>query len=256
MRRPFLLVPLLSCSLTGCGVDSVGANGELGRLVFGLTSDWYLDPTNLTEVGIVTGHPQSFICELSDRGSGDIGESAEALLFSVTPDDGGDVTQLSLGDEEVPSLRLTVTVPGDYTIAAALEGEIFDFIQLRFDAPSGLEIAAYTRAPYAEEFEPLGLEDVHPVAEGTQLAWLPIPLDAAGERLAGQLESTVAAEPAELVVPVANVQYVNENDVSDITIAPSLYFIEAGAVTVTVTDTVTPASGVLDFAVEAVVPEA
>lgn len=244
---------------TGCGVDAATANGELGRLQFKLISDYYLEEHDLTETAIVTGHEQYLAIELTGKGEDDAGKRADEVEYVVTPDDGVTVGQSGPdgdsgeddGDAELVSdVYLTVTEPGDYQLEARLEGETFDRIQLAFDTPATLDLSLYTREPWGEEFQRLEGSQPHAVAEGTQLAWLPIPLDAAGERLLGDMEATMSADPMTAVVPAANVEHVNEDEVQTFFGAPSLYFVEPGAVTVTVTDTVNPAAGAVAFTVE------
>lgn len=152
------------------------------------------------------------------------------------------------GDSELVSgFSLTVTEPGDYELGADLEGEEFDFIQLSFDAPASLDLVIYTRAPWAESFEGVTDSEPHAVAEGTQLAWLPVPLGTDGERLQGDLVVEMSADPTESVVPAANVTHVNEDEVQEVFDAASLYFIEPGDVTVTITDEENPSSGSAQF---------
>jgi hypothetical protein len=246
-----LLLPLL---LTACGVDNVGSNGELGRLSFSLGSDWYLEPTQLTDVGIVTGHSQSLGISLTERGEHQADDHAHAITYAVTPSAG--VTLEQGGGEDTddttpPWLSLTVSDPDLYSLEADLDGELFDRIQLRFDTPTSLELTQFTRAPYADDFVALPATATATVAEGTQLAWLPIPIGDSGERLAGELGTAMTADPQDLVVPAANVSHVNEDQTYGDTEVASLYFIEPGAVTVTVADTVNAASASQAFEVTA-----
>ncbi len=249
MRRLSLLLPLLA----GCAVDSVGANGELGHLSFTLVSDWYLDSENLTEVDIVTGHAQHFLVDLTERGRRQADDNADHVRYHMEPDDGVEIDQGEVDDDaehpDAPSFGVTVSEPGSYTLVAELEGELFDRIQLSFDQPSALELTLYTRGPWAEEFAAIEGEGPTQVLEGTQLAWLPIPLDADGERLVGDLAGTMSADPESAVVPAENVTHVNEEVVSHTAGVPSLYFIEPGDVTVTVTDQAGPGAGAHPFVV-------
>lgn len=254
--RPVLPLVFL---LAGCGVDAATANGELGRLQFQLVSDYYLPEHDLTEAPIVTGHEQYIGVELTGKGEDDAGKRADEVEYVVTPDDGVTVGQSGPDGDEgeddgdgefVSDVHLTVTEPGEYQLEARLDGETFDRIQLAFDAPAALELSMYTREPWEEDFVALEGSEPHPVAEGTQLAWLPIPVDAAGARLLGDLEADMTADPMTAVVPAANVEHVNEDEVQTFFGAPSLYFVEPGAVTVTVGDTVNPAVGTAAFSVE------
>lgn len=249
--RILLLLPLLAA----CGVDSVGANGELGNMTFGLVSDWYLDQSNLTEVGIVTGHAQSFIVALTEKGERIADGNADAIHYTMEPDAGVTIVQSGPDSEEEgeldvpPSLSLQVTEPGSYALQASLEGELVDRIQLLFATPAALELSLYTRAPWAEDFEALEATEPSQVLEGTQLAWLPIPVGADGVRLVGDVVAGLSADPIEAVVPADNVEHVNEDEVYDQAQVPSLYFIEPGEVTVTLTDAANGAIGAHAFVV-------
>ncbi|MDP2311115.1 MAG: hypothetical protein Q8P18_34160 [Pseudomonadota bacterium] len=248
--RFLVLLPLLAA----CGVDNVGSNGELGHLSFSLVSDWYLDETELTAVTVVTGHAQSFGVGLTNRGEDLADDQADEIEYSMDPDVGVTIQQSGPADDDVedpgpPSLALTVTEPGSYTLVANLEGRVFDRIQLAFDAPDALDLALYTRAPWAEDFEALVGPGPSQVREGTQLAWLPIPVSAEGVRLAGDVGASMTADPIEAVVPADNVTHVNEDEVFDASNVPSLYFIEPGDVTITIGDTANPAVGTHPFVV-------
>ena len=245
--RLFLLLPLVACN-----VDSLSTNGELGHLSFSLSSAWYLDPTQLTEVDIVTGHEQYIGVSLTEEGEELADGRAGALEYVVTPADGVTIgTDGSDTDSAEPrTLAITVADPGDYTVEARLRGELFDRIQLGFDTPAALEIAAYVREPWGDEFARVSAIDPVQVREGSQLAYLPIPQDDAGVRLAGDVATSIASVPTTAVVPAENVLHVNEDDVSSTGGVPSLYFIEPGDVTVTLADTVNPVEAALDFVVE------
>ncbi len=250
--RLFVLLPLLAA----CGVDSVGANGELGNMTFGLISDWYLDQTDLTEVGIVTGHAQGFLVSLTEKGQRLTDEDADAIEYAMAPADGVTISQSAPDDDEQvehtdpPALALSVTEPGDYTLSARLNGVVVDHIQLRFERPAALDLALFVRAPWTEEFERLesGAAPTE-VREGTQLAWLPIPMGADGTRLVGDVTASMSAAPEEVVVPADNVTHVNEDEVYDGVEVPSLYFIEPGDVTVSLTDLPNVAVGAQMFTV-------
>lgn len=244
--RVLLLLPLAACN-----VDSLSTNGELGHLSFSLSSAWYLDPTQLTDVDIVTGHEQTIGVELTEDGRERADGDAGAIEYVMSPSTG--VTFAESDDdsdsEEAPPLAVTVTEPGDYTLEARLGGETFDRIQLGFDAPALIEVAGFVRDPWAEEFSRMVSMDPVQVLEGSQFAWLPIPLAEGGERLAGDIATSMAAEPMTAVVPADNVTHVNEDEVFGAS-APSLYFVEPGEVTVTLADTVNTVEAPLHFIVE------
>ncbi len=254
--RPLLPALLL---LAACGVDSATANGELGRMQFTLISDYYLSEHDLTDASLVTGHEQYFGVELTGDGEDLAGHEADEIEYVVVPEDGASLSQPGPdddsgeddGDAELPpNFQITVTDPGDYQVEARLRGETFDRITLGFDTPASLELVLYVREPWAQEFQDLAGAGPFTVREGSQLAWLPVPLGTTGDRLLGDIEATMSADPSEAVVPAANVEHVNEDEVQTFFRADSLYFIEPGDVMVTVTDIANPAVGEVLFTVE------
>lgn len=254
MRFPLLL----ALSTIGCGVDSATANGELGRMTFTLVSDYYVDETNLSESSIVTGHEQFFGVELTEAGKTDADAKADEIEYVVTPDDGVSISQSGpdndAGSDDQDSdiannFDIAVRDPGDYQLEARIDGETFDRIQLTFARPNELELALFLRAPGREEFVDTANGSALPVEAGTQLAWLPIPLGADGERLLGDIEADMTAEPANMVVEAVNVEHVNEDEVQTFFGAPSLYFINVGEVAITIGDTENAAVGVANFTV-------
>lgn len=244
------LLPLLV--LSACSLDDVGANGDFGRLAFQVTSDWYLEESNLREVGIVTGHPVRINVGISDDGEDVANGDAGQIRYRMSPSDGVDIEQSNDDEEDSPPPGMNVTVeePGEYALEAMLRGEVFDRIDLRFDTPVAIELALFTRGPWEEEFDRVEAAESLQVEEGTQLAWLPIPLGGGAERLVGEVEVAMSADPMELVVPAENVTGVDEDDASSAT-AASLYFVEPGDVTVTIADTVNPGVGTQSFTVVA-----
>ena len=255
-----MLLPLALLATVACGVDGATANGQLGRMQFSLTSDYYLDEHDITDNAIVTGHEQSFLVELTGVGADDAGKEADEIEYVMVPDDGVTLNQSGPDEdsgnddgnaENVYSFSVAVADPGEYQLEARLHGETFDRIDLTFDAPDALELALYTRDPYDTAFSRVDNDRTLSVELGTQLAWLPIPVDNAGGRLLGTLAADMTAEPQTSVVPAANVDHVNEDEVQTFFGAPSLYFVDEGDVTVTLTDTANPAVGTAAFSVDA-----
>ncbi len=253
---PLLAIIALS---TGCGVDAASANGELGRMKFTLMSDYYLSEHALDDSSIVTNHEQFFGVGLTGTGEADIGSDADEIVWEVTPDEGVDLNQSGADEdsgeddsnsESVRGFSVLVEEPGSYQVEALLNGEAVERIHLIFDTPASLELVLHTRAPYEENFSKVANEGSLTVAEGTQLAWLPIPLTDTAERMLGDIDATMVGDPAEAVVPAANVEHVNEDEVQTFFRADSLYFIEAGAVNVTITDEPNAVVGTVAFVVE------
>jgi hypothetical protein len=253
-----LVSSLLLLAAVGCGVDSAQANGELGRMTFTMVSDYYLDDHDITQNAIVTGHEQTFGVDLTGMGASDAGKRADEIEYVMVPDDGVTIEQVGpegdSGDDDSDAevahgFSLTVEDPGDYQLEARLSGETFDRIHLSFDTPAALSLSLFVRDPWEEQFNAVRGTDTQNVEVGSQLAWLPIPVDGEGNRLLGTLEADLSADPQEAVVPAANVEHVNEDEVETFFGAPSLYFVDEGDVTVTLTDTASPAVGTAAFTV-------
>lgn len=244
--------------LTGCGVDKAASNGELGKLQFSLVSDYYVEEQSLADSRIVTGDEQNFDVELTAEGAGDAGKAADEISFRaegegvqiVQPGADGDAGADDPDAESVRDFSLSASAAGEVIVEALLEGEVFNRITLNFAAPDALELAMFAREPYAEAFESIETDATVAVSPGTQLAWLGIPTEG-GDRLLGNVRADMSADPASAVVPAANVEHVNEAEAQSIFRADSLYFIETGAVTVTIENPANAVSGAADFDVGA-----
>src|SRR5690606_1835525 len=96
--------------------------------------------------------------------------------------------------EEPPDLRVVVSEPGVYTVESTGPGGLVDRITLTFEQPADFDLGTFVRAPWAERFDPAA-GDTITVEEGSQVTFQPIPVDAAGDRLAGDLTTTIAVDP-------------------------------------------------------------
>ena len=244
--RLFVLIPLV-----GCSVDMVGANGEYGRVNYQLHTEYYVEERDLTEVGIVANHEQDIYCQLTEEGQKAAGDDAGRIDHRIVPGTGASLWQDD-EDGDVPDVHVTVNEPGEYAIEAVLDGDVFDRITLTFEAPSSLQMLSWLREPYAEQFGDESGTGSETVGEGTQLAFLGIALDEGGDRLAGDIDTTFSATPDWMVVPAQNVYDVTEEATWQSATVPSLYFIEPGEVSVTLSDTENDAAVTRDFTVEAV----
>jgi hypothetical protein len=188
--------------------------------------------------------------DLTQDGAASIDDPG-ALTYSI--DAAGTVKEFEWGDDEPPDALITITEPGPVRLEALDEtGAFVDGLDLEFDESTALELDVRVRAPWEDELVPQDEGEVSNVTEGSQATFLPIPLDASGERLAGDLEATAAVDPEWAVVPGASVGGVYENGYWTLKGEIEFYFIEPGDVTVTVTDAVSGADGTHDFSVEAV----
>jgi len=243
--RTQLIVASLALVLfaTGCG-DLSSSTGELGRLNYSLHSDFLVDGTALVGTSILTGHPQTIGLDLTDQGENDA-SNAEEITHTVTPADGVTIEEWN-PDDDVGWVTLTVETPGDYVLESNLDGSVFDRITLTFDSPSTMDLVTWLRAPNAEDFDQAGT-GVLAVAEGTQAAFVPIPLDANGDRIAGDFVPEISADPEWAVVTGINVLGIYEQNVVVARSPASVYFIEPGAISIDIADTVNGVSGTVDF---------
>lgn len=234
--------------LTACVYDSVSGLGELGRLQYMLTADTQFAEGDLTEIGLGVGYTHEISIFVTPRGQKLLHDNAESLVQSVDPDDGVVLEQEQRDDDDdgrddayaAEDVSLTVTEPGVHTLTATWNDSLFDRIDLDFRVPTTLELIGFVRAPWSEEFVKVE-EPTLQVEKGTQYAWITVSQDASGERLAGEVTPELDAEPLDAVVPGMDVSSINEDGIQN-HIAPSLYFIESGAVTVTLTD---PINGIV-----------
>ncbi len=249
-----LLSPALLCLLAlatvGCG-DFNAANGEFGRLRYSLHSDYLVDDVALDQIEIITRHQQSVYVRLTDAGD-DLADNPEDIVHQVVSGAGTADTESS-GDDEAPDLRVTGDAPGELVVESRLDGELFDRITLNFDEPVGLELLTWLRPRNGDDFvEAQGATIA--AGEGAQAAFVPVPLDATGTRLAGDFDVTTSADPEHHVAFGENVLGVYEQNVWHSPAPTSVYFIEPGPVTVSLTDEANGVTAGQAFDVEAVLP--
>ena len=237
----------ISClSLLACG-DSTSAEGDQGLLGFTLVTDYDVQ-SDLRQATIVAGHRQELDVELTHEGSRRISDPT-ALVYAATPT--AELEALPIGND-VPDLGLRVDAPGRYRIDALVDGVAVDGIDLEFDSTASIELVVRVRVPWEEDFTEVPADEVTRVIEGTQAAFLPIPLDAAGERLAGVVETEGAVDPRWSVVPGASLGGLYEDGYWTVSGEIDFYFIEPADTTITITDPVSGGSGQHQFVVEPV----
>lgn len=248
-RAPTLLLLLLVATpLVGCGDRNV-ATGELGRVQYSLHSDYLTEDVPLTMVSLVTGHVQPISTSLTDMGESLAGDDASTIVHTIDPAAEAILDNRPSGaDDQAPDIDVTVNAPGTYMLEATLDGDLFDRIELTFDSPDHLDLLTRVRVPYGDDWDDLDDATLE-VGEGSQLAFLPIPIDASGTRLAGNFEVEIEADPAWAVAPAWNVWGVYEQNIVGSASPASLYFVEPGFVTVTLTDVPNGVSVTRDFQV-------
>ena len=246
------LTIIAAAALAGCG-DIVGTTGQYGNIAYTLSTDYELDESDLAEVVIVTGHPQHINLRLTDKGEQEVTDPV-SVVHTITPSTGV-VMEVDLDEDDISDLDLTVTDPGTYTIESWQGATLIDRVELEFDTPVELEAMFWAREPYEEDFQRLDPSDTMSIPQGTQVAFLVAPLDADGERLAGDLEIAWWADPEWAVVPGSNVYGTYEDDMWTGQVNDSLYFLEIGAVTITLEDEPNAISVAGSFDVSSLAPE-
>ena len=245
-RASLLTTPLILS--IACG-DITTANGEFGRIHYSLYTDYVSQQTDLTEAGIVTGHQQRIHTTLTNKGWDDVKEP-ENLTHSVSPTTGVTLYEID-AESGVKDLLVTVDAAGTYTFETFDEDDLFERIELSFEAPQSFELITWTREPYGDDF--VKVDSAGPVAvdTGTQASFLPVPLNANGGRLLGDLHADLTADPVDAIVPDYSVKPY-EQDVWAVPEPLNIYFVLPGDVAITLTDPVSKASASMDFAVNAV----
>jgi len=246
MRR-LLLLPLVL--LLGCG-DLSSSTGELGRIDYTLHSDFLVDGSALVGTPILTGHPQRIDLDLTDAGER-ASDSTLELVHSATPSAGVSI-EGSATSGDPGSISITVITPGEYVVESVLDGEVFDRITLLFDAPASLDVLPWIRPPNADDFTEASGSPIA-VAEGAQAAFVPIPINAGGDRIAGDFVPGLTADPEWAVVRGVNVLGIYEQNVVVARSPSSVYFIEPGAVAITLSDDANGVSADVFFEVAPVV---
>jgi hypothetical protein len=234
----------------GC-VDVTSSTGDKGRLLYSLSTDYDVPQGELTDARIVTRHEQYIMVQLTALGRQEL-KSPHLLQHSVVPAEGVTITSGASGEGDPPDFRILVSDPGVYTVETTDGGELVDRIELTFAEVGGFELATMVRAPWAEGFDTAGGDPIL-VEEGSQVTFQPVPLDLEGQRLAGDLSTTIAVDPEWAVVPGQGVIAAWENGVWSVKGEANFYFIEPTLVTFSVTDPVSGATGAQVFDVTPVI---
>ena len=235
---------LMALATTGCG-DLTSATGEYGRVNYTLHTNYLVQEAMLTQVGIITGHPQHIGTSLTDAGENVAGDDAGEITHQVTPSEGVTIEEMD-NDDDIADFYVTVETAGEYTFEAINGPDLFDRIDLVFETPVELELLTRVRIPYSDEWDTLSDGETL-VEEGSQVAFLPIPINENGDRIAGDFDVLLEADPEWAVAPAYNLIGVYEQNIVGSASPVSIYFIEPGEVTVSLTDTVNGTSASWDF---------
>jgi hypothetical protein len=235
---------------TGC-VDVTSSIGEEGRLLYSLSTDYDVPQGDLTDARIVTRHEQYIAVQLTALGRKEL-DTAQLIQHRVVPAEGVTITQGTGYDGDPADFSILVAEPGVYVVESSDGGELVDRIELTFAEVGGFQLATMVRAPWGEGFDTAAGDPIA-VEEGSQVTFQPIPVDQAGQRLAGDLSTTVAVDPEWAVVPGQGVLATWENGVWSVDGEINFYFIEPTLVTFIVTDPVSGATGEQVFDVTPIV---
>ena len=239
----------LAVLAAGCG-DFTDAVGDEGLIRVSIYSNHEISADDLRNVGIVAGHPQKFDVTLTETGRQKISRPDD-LTYTLTPDPG---VAFALESGGPPDFTITVPETGMFRLDAIDQGMAVDGVDLRFETVASFELVVKVRAPFTEDFvvQPSGQTSM--VTEGSEVVFIPVPRGADGERLAGDVVSAAAFDPAWTVVPDIDVEANWENGILTSKGEGTFYIIEPGTITLTVTDTVGGGSGQHVFAVAPIMP--
>ena len=244
-RMSFRLSWLLCFVLLGACGDVTKSNGEFNRVSYSLYTTYLVDESSLTEVSLLIGYDQRINTSLTVSGASETEEPFK-LLHKISPDASINVFEDGF---DVPDMTLKVTSPGEYTLETTKGDDVFDRIKLNFDVPASLDPIVWVRAEGAEEFTKSGSNADVSVEVGDQVTFLPVPVDASGERLLGDLETEISLDNPGLAVAVENVHGVYEQRVWSSSMPVSLIFVEEGTLVVTLKDVVNNVETNVNFTV-------
>ena len=232
MNRIALATIALLATTTGC-LDVTSATGDMGMIDYRLYTDYDPGLGDLTEVGIITNHTQSLNLFLTEDGE-DEGLDLSTVTHSISPSEGVWL-DYDPDEDHLDDIYIHVEHPGIYTLTTEVEGDLFDTITLEFEAPAVLDAVTWVRSPGADEFgEPTAAQPT--VDEGTQVSFVGIPLNADGDRIAGEFELSISADPEGSVVEAYDTWGSYEDGIVGSMSEASVYFIEGGEITLSVSD--------------------
>ena len=216
-----------------CHGDYTSSTGEMGRISYGLYTDYESHQGELTDLPMMTGYPHSMFARLTSKGERKAGRRGSDIVHRT-----GGAAVSHLGDgEDAPDFRIETHIAKTVTLESVLDGEVFDYIELEFKDPTHLDLVTWVRQPWEEDFHKQGLHMPMVVEEGTQISFLAVPM-ADDLRLAGDFTPEITVDPPSLAVPDAQVVAVQEGGLTLLGEPVTYYAIEPGTVTFTLTDPV------------------
>lgn len=227
----------------GCG-DLVSNQGNLGKLVYTLHTDYVVVEQDLKDVNLITGveHRVNVTmgkdAEVSDPGA------VEHIMASA---DGVTITT-DEATETIGDAVFTVDVPGTKTLQSWLGTELIDYIVLNFVEAEGIDVITFVRPPDGEQFTRAETAPIEtPVY--SQATFIGKPVDAEGNELVGDIGLEFAAVPADAAVEVFNLDAVYENGVWGSESPINILFVKPGSVTIVLTEKLTGLQETLSFTI-------
>ena len=236
-------------SLIACKGDILMNTGDLGHIRYTLQTDYKMEGLDLKEAKIATGYPQRLSASLTASGWNEVGKTPY-LVYHTSADDAMLVDSETILDGEmgVPGFTIQADTEGKFALESKLQDTLIDTISFNFVKPTELSILSWIRAPNSDEFTEESGDNIS-VSIGAQAAFIPIP-QFDGDRIVGDLETEISINPPEKAVAGYNIESVEEGGVKASSNPASVYFVEAGDVTVCATDLVNDVESCQNFTVE------
>lgn len=227
----------------GCG-DFVVNQGNLGKLVYALHTDYLVVEGDLEDVSLITDVEHRL--NITPAKDADVTNPA-GISHIMAPSDGVTITTEPAGDS-VGDAVFTVGIPGQYTLQSWQGTELIDYIVLNFVEAQAIEVITYVREPDAEQFV---RRDTDPVQAEvfSQATFIGKPVDAEGNDLVGDIGLEFAVVPADAAVEVYNLDAIYENGVWGSSTPINILFVATGDVSVVLTEKLTGLQKTISFTI-------
>lgn len=243
--RPLVLSSIASLFIA-CDYNpdiELESTGDYGNIRYRTTVPYNMENTELKEIPIITGYPQSIFLELTDQGDELIEEDKDySWRHKMSPTTQGTTIE---GDQF--AMSFTINKEGSYSFFSYANDKLIDRISLSFKQPAGFEPVFWVRDPdngSPDDFVKYYEGDF--VHEGSQVTFLVIPLDINGNRMAGDMTIDHNITPNNLYVEGQGVMSLTENGVNENIVSDySIYVIEEGLISIEFSD---PVYGITHYA--------
>jgi len=243
LNMTVMLALVMTAAAAGCG-DVVSNQGNLGKLVYSLHTDYAVVEGSLEDVNLITGVTHRI--NVTPSKDAEISDPSK-ITHILAPSDGVTITT----DETTESIGdaiFTVATAGEYTLQSWLGSTLIDYIVLNFVDAEGIDVVTFVREPEADQFVRNNETPVQ-VPLYSQATFIGKPVDADGNTLVGDISLDYAAVPADAVVDVFNLDAVYENGVWGSATPLNIMFVKPGNVTVVLTEQLTGLQQTLSFAI-------